>query len=459
MTDAICYSDENGIVSFEDNTFTGNTVGSDDGWVFALGGNTAVKNNDFFANTDTKRDMLFKDASKDDEISWNTYRGNFLEDAFSSPAQGEIAWSPEIGVTLDLRKVYNGEVRDGAVRISINGNTYKEFEVTNGKAVIKIDQSDLNDGVNNIKAEYISGEYTDEDEYTEGKGYYHYQQPELNFTITKYTVTVTTDGNGTASADPASGMTGTEAALTAEPNEGFKFKEWVVTESGGGTLNGDTFTIGTDDAEIEALFEAIVYQVTVTTDGNGTASADPASGTIGTEVKLTAEPDDGWEFKEWNVIGSGGGTLDGDTFTIGTGDAEIEALFEEIEYQVSVTAGGNGTVSADPTSGPTGTEVLLTAQPDDGWEFKEWNVIESGGGMLQEQKAAGASETAVFIIGTADAEIEAVFEEIVYQVTVTTDGNGSAAADPVSGPTGIRSRCGCTSANCRRQASPGRVFP
>ena len=79
------------------------------------------------------------------------------------------------------------------------------------------------------------------------------------------------------------------------------------------------------------------------------------------------------------------------------------------EFKVTVLTDGNGTASADPTSGPTATEVLLTAQPDDGWEFKEWNVIESGGGTLQSQKAAGTFETAVFIIGTADAEIEAVF--------------------------------------------------
>lgn len=181
VTDAICYSDENGTVSFEDNTFTGNTVESDDGWVFALGGNTTIKDNKFYANTDTDRDMLFKDADVDDEISGNTYRGNFLKDAFSSPdPDAEIDYSPEIKVTLDLREVYNDYVRDGAVRISINGSTYKDFEVTDGKAVIKIDKSALKNGSNDIKAEYISGEY-EEGEYTEG--YYHYQQPVLNFKI------------------------------------------------------------------------------------------------------------------------------------------------------------------------------------------------------------------------------------------------------------------------------------
>ena len=199
-----------------------------------------------------------------------------------------------------------------------------------GKAVIRISKSDLKDGDNSIKAQYVSGEYT--------SGYYHYQQPELTFTIKKaaeiYNVIVTTDGNGTASAIPESGPTGTVVKLTAEPGDSWKFKEWKVIESGGGTLNGDTFTIGTGDAEIKAVFEEELpeeYNVIVTTDGNGTASAKPGSGPAGTQVMLTAEPGDGWKFKEWKLIESGGGTLNGDTFTIGTGDAEIKAVFEKAE--------------------------------------------------------------------------------------------------------------------------------
>ncbi|MBQ6480765.1 MAG: hypothetical protein IJI45_06580, partial [Anaerolineaceae bacterium] len=202
-TDAICYSTtDDGSVSFDGSAFTGNTVEKSDGWVFSLNGASTVTNNEFYANTDTKRDMLFKDASVDDKISGNTYRGNFLKDAFSSPApNAEIEYSPEFEITLDLREVYQDYIRDGVIRISINENTYDDFAVTAGKAVIRINKTELKDGDNSIKAQYVSGEYK-EGEYT--SGYYHYQQPELTFTIKKaaeiYNVTVTVEGNGTASA-------------------------------------------------------------------------------------------------------------------------------------------------------------------------------------------------------------------------------------------------------------------
>ena len=69
--------------------------------------------------------------------------------------------------------------------------------------------------------------------------------------------------------------------------------------------------------------------VTVTDDGNGTASASPEKGAAGTLVTLTATPKTGYQFKDWEVI-FGGVTIENDQFEIGTADVEVKALFEEI---------------------------------------------------------------------------------------------------------------------------------
>ena len=71
-----------------------------------------------------------------------------------------------------------------------------------------------------------------------------------------YTVTITTDGNGTAIADVTSGPQGTEVTLTATPNSGYRFKEWEVI-SGDVTIENNKFTIGTSDVEVKAIFEVI----------------------------------------------------------------------------------------------------------------------------------------------------------------------------------------------------------
>jgi hypothetical protein len=40
----------------------------------------------------------------------------------------------------------------------------------------------------------------------------------------------------------------------------------------------------------------------VENDGNGTGTADPVSVVMGTEITLTATPNNGYEFDRWEVI-------------------------------------------------------------------------------------------------------------------------------------------------------------
>ncbi|MFR3919506.1 MAG: InlB B-repeat-containing protein, partial [Hominenteromicrobium sp.] len=74
--------------------------------------------------------------------------------------------------------------------------------------------------------------------------------------------------------------------------------------------------------------QAETYAVTVTTNGNGTASADLAAAAAGTNISLSATPNTGYHFKEWQVV-SGGVTIENDKFTMPDGTVEIKAIFEK----------------------------------------------------------------------------------------------------------------------------------
>ena len=169
-------------------------------------------------------------------------------------------------------------------------------------------------------------------------------------TIESYTVTVIDDGKGTGSASPASGPDGTVVTLTATPDPGYKFKEWVRTAgklSGGlevpnATSPTTSFTITGFNVEVMATFEEepaeeTSYTVTVIDDGKGTGSASPASGPDGTVVTLTATPDPGYKFKKWvRTAGklSGGlevpnATSPTTSFTITGFNVEVMATFEK----------------------------------------------------------------------------------------------------------------------------------
>ncbi|MFR6310791.1 MAG: InlB B-repeat-containing protein [Hominenteromicrobium sp.] len=164
------------------------------------------------------------------------------------------------------------------------------------------------------------------------------------------------------------------------------------------------------------------YAVTVRDDGHGTGSADPASATAGTEITLTATPNAGYHFKEWQVM-SGDVTVKNDKFTMPGSDVEVKAIFEKnapptpTEYTVTVKTDGNGTASASHAKAVVGTEITLTATPNAGYHFKEWQVM-SGDVTVRDDK---------FTMPGSDVEVKAIFEEDApptpTEYTVTFDGN------------------------------------
>ena len=71
------------------------------------------------------------------------------------------------------------------------------------------------------------------------------------------------------------------------------------------------------------------YTITVTTEGNGTASASPDKAVAGTEITLTAKPDEGYHFKEWQVVSPTGLVITNNKFRMPNGNVDIMAIFEE----------------------------------------------------------------------------------------------------------------------------------
>ena len=267
---------------------------------------------------------------------------------------------------------------------------------------------------------------------------------ELSITITnapaaEHTITVTTAGGGTASASSTSATAGTEITLTATPNTGYHFKEWQVESLAGLVITNNKFTMPDSNVAIKAIFEEdspfapTKHTVTVKTDGNGIAFASPLLAVAGTEITLTAMPKEGYHFKEWQVI-SGGVAIENNKFLMPDTNVEVKAFFEEgappapTKYTVTVTTEGGGTASASPAKTAAGTEITLTATPNTGYHFKEWQVESLAGLVITNNK---------FTMPDSNVAIKAIFEEdspfapTKHTVTVKTDGNGIAFASPL----------------------------
>ena len=210
-------------------------------------------------------------------------------------------------------------------------------------------------------------------------------------------------GGGSGSMEPVTVKAGTNYIL---PDCGFiaptdqEFKAWEI----GGTEYevGDSYTVN-GDIELKALWKNSVitptaYTVTVTSGGNGTASVSPAKAVAGTAITLTATPNAGYHFKEWQVM-SGGVTIKDDKFLMPNDNVEVKAIFEKdappapTEFIVTFDA-GDGT----PSDGSmTTTNQKLTSLPSasrsGSYSFDGWYTEKSGGTKITTDTVFHANTT------------------------------------------------------------------
>ncbi|MFR2751359.1 MAG: InlB B-repeat-containing protein [Dysosmobacter welbionis] len=210
-------------------------------------------------------------------------------------------------------------------------------------------------------------------------------------------------GGGSGSMEPVTVKARTnyilpECGFTAPADQ--QFKAWEI----GGTEYkvGDSYTV-LGDTEIKALWENSVitpttYTVTVSNDGNGTGTAAPSTAVAGTEITLTAKPDEGYRFKEWEVI-SGGVTIKDDKFTMPSANVEVKAIFEKDAPPAStefiVTFDGNG--GTPSVSSMTTTDQKLTSLPSasrrGSYSFDGWYTEKSGGTKITTATVFSANTT------------------------------------------------------------------
>ena len=169
-------------------------------------------------------------------------------------------------------------------------------------------------------------------------------------------------------------------------------------------------SVGNDKKELSITITnapSAEHTITVTTAGGGTASASSTSATAGTEITLTATPNTGYHFKEWQVESPAGLVITNNKFTMPDSNVAIKAIFEEdspfapTKHTVTVKTDGNGIAFASPLLAVAGTEITLTAMPKKGYHFKEWQVI-SGGVAIENNK---------FLMPDSNVEVNAVFEK------------------------------------------------
>ena len=144
--------------------------------------------------------------------------------------------------------------------------------------------------------------------------------------------------------------------------------------------------------------DKVEFTVTVTSGGNGTVSASHVKAVADTEITLTATPDKGYHFKEWQVM-SGGVTIKDDKFTMPGTNVEVKAIFEKdappAPTEFIVTFDGNGGTPSVGSMTTTNQKLssLPSASRSGSYTFDGWYTEKSGGTKITKDTVFHANTT------------------------------------------------------------------
>ena len=263
---------------------------------------------------------------------------------------------------------------------------------------------------------------------------------------------ITTGDNVTVNGQNSTTARGGESlTFTAVPPAGQNVTGWTVNgESVSGSGNTLVWTVANGCLtkpnvtayHVEAQFSAGEYEVTYSQPANGTLSASVAAGIRvngGTKVAFTVQPDKGYEIDEWTVNGHSVANS-GSTYTLNvTENSTVAVTFKAMVPVSAVPNGRNGNI-AITANGKTitdgyvssGSDVTFTVTPENTDDMVQaWQV--NGSTVAEMTDTADAPLTYTVKSVTAKTEVSAtLIERPTYTITVTSEGSGTASAEPAS---------------------------
>ena len=270
-----------------------------------------------------------------------------------------------------------------------------------------------------------------------------FQQVEYNITTGD---NVTVNGQNSTTARGGESLT-----FTAVPPAGQNVTGWTVNGKAVAG-NGNTLTWTVENGcltkpnvtayHVEAQFSAGEYEVTYSQPANGTLTASVESGeqvSGGTQVTFNAQPDEGYEVDTWTVNGVSVQT-GGSRYTLNVTQAstvivtfkqmmKVTAAVDGRPGSIAITADGK-TVSDGWVS--SGADVTFTVTPENKDDMvQQWTV--NGTKVSEMTDTADTPLTWTVSNVTANTNVTAtLIERPTYTITVTSEGSGTASAEPAS---------------------------
>jgi len=388
-----------------------------------------------------KIDVKFSTADKDTAIEGETVK---------------ITAESRPGYVFDRWEVNNGDVAvakkneeettfvmpDKPVTAVAKYKKLLGITVNSGKAYVEDDVTDaaLKGKPVVIKADKIKGKLFDHWKIVSGNVILDDQRAsETKFIMPETAVEITAEyndlhaitvNNGTANVEEA--VIGDTVKIKAESREGYVFDRWEVSYGDVAVANKNaeetTFVMPDSMVVLTARYKAL-QSITLENGKAYAGGEEITTAKKGTEVTIKADDLGGKVFDRWEIV-SGNVTLEAankaeTTFTMPAESISLKAVYNTIH-----SINTNEFCTADPASAIKGTEITVTAETREGYEFDGWAV--SDGVELYDEDGL----TAKFTMPDHDVTIEAKYKQyhsIEVPKGVATDAEGNPISSAVEG--------------------------
>ena len=261
---------------------------------------------------------------------------------------------------------------------------------------------------------------------------------QANFAIDQHSLTVTSDGNGSATGSGTYDW-GSTVPVVATPNANHHFLNWTKTGSVTIADPGSASTTVTinGDGTVTAHFAIDQRTLTTSSTAGGTVST-PGIGSFqydhGTTADVLATPQANHHFVNWTGTAVDAGKVT-DTFsasTTVTADADygLQANFAIEKRTLTTSATSGGTVSTPGVGSypyTHGTAVPVLATPMANYHFVNWTGTAVAAGKVQDPTVPGTT-----VMMDADYTLQANFA-IDQRTLVVSRTTGGAVTSPGEG--------------------------
>ena len=238
-----------------------------------------------------------------------------------------------------------------------------------------------------------------------------------SFSLNSYDLTVLAESGGSVSGS-GSFPHGSLVNVSATPNSGYSFVQWVGAGISDSTAPNTTLIMNSDQsitaqfAQSEQSLFSLVLQANPQSSGiligDGNYPQDQ-------NVSISAEPIAGYSFDRWEGYPINN-SPDSNTSLILDSNITITAHFTRLNYLINLDSPGGGTVTGSGTYA-FGSEANLSAEASTGYQFDYWN-----GTGIPDPLAPVFSLTV-----SQDLSLEAIFSPLPYTLTLNGSLGGSAS--------------------------------